>query len=718
MSDSEEQPTESTSESLMNSLQAIQNLGIQTSSITNSFAGLSSLQMPSYKIEPLKDLEFISKSDEAIILFELLPIENLANLNTFCKEKFGNELLHIEDRIARNVCQNKAGTIDCDINLSQHVEKTKLCATYYFGNFLQLIFICQLNLIQFNNSLTGTPEEIVSKKNEKINEVQREIESNIPEEFHGLFFKNYLKSFTRPYSLPSLLVFNTFPYSHFLNENEGGMLSALSGLSSIRDKADSFLNQFAFDKLQLDSDNHLEKIGIDPTFLTGVIDKKIIVSVANLYFEHKLGHFHCRYVAFHFENPTQIFDKETIFINFVYDIALSISVEAILTKLRISLEDFQMKNISNAENEIELKFQKQENFSTKSRLDVLEEELLVYKTAILDAEERHILGFFHEEKWKSTILTGRNARSISDFFKENCDRHIEKAFTTIKHKKKRIDEQLEFIHTELQLIKDKPVINSFLKDVESDLVPQISKWKGKIEQKTIEEWLLNFDNTEDRKIALKILDRVSFVSYNDISSLCKILYNRIQNNLGVKTETCIFSHIGKITSGSAHILKSFQEENKIAQERFIPLDRITKPTEETPLILLDDFIGSGETFSKWYEKDETIKPLKKEKFQMHYCVLAAFEEGISTIKQKTNVSVLCGYIYEKSQKVREGDVFDEPTKTQIIGLIKKYSSKFSSDYLWGFDDCQLLVTLENNIPNNSIALLWWEKGWIPLFKRK
>ena len=41
------------------------------------------------------------------------------------------------------------------------------------------------------------------------------------------------------------------------------------------------------------------------------------------------------------------------------------------------------------------------------------------------------------------------------------------------------------------------------------------------------------------------------------------------------------------------------------------------------------------------------------------------------------------------------------------------------NFLYGYDNSQLLLAFENNIPNNSIGLLYAEgKGWTPLIKRR
>jgi hypothetical protein len=68
--------------------------------------------------------------------------------------------------------------------------------------------------------------------------------------------------------------------------------------------------------------------------------------------------------------------------------------------------------------------------------------------------------------------------------------------------------------------------------------------------------------------------------------------------------------------------------------------------------------------------------------------------------------------------VIEADLFSEPERSNIKKLIERYSDRLLSKMLFGYDNCQLLVILESNIPNDSISILWASDGkWQPLKKR-
>ncbi|NJD77980.1 MAG: hypothetical protein FIB08_12955 [Candidatus Methanoperedens sp.] len=101
-----------------------------------------------------------------------------------------------------------------------------------------------------------------------------------------------------------------------------------------------------------------------------------------------------------------------------------------------------------------------------------------------------------------------------------------------------------------------------------------------------------------------------------------------------------------------------------------------------------------------------------------YVCFIAFQNGIDKIQRETKAKVVCAYLIEESQQVINGTLFQDEEKKLIKDLIEKYSSRVESDYVWGYDNCQLLLSFEDNIPNNTIGILWWSKRWIPLFERK
>ncbi|WP_054864620.1 phosphoribosyltransferase-like protein [Methanosarcina barkeri] len=128
-----------------------------------------------------------------------------------------------------------------------------------------------------------------------------------------------------------------------------------------------------------------------------------------------------------------------------------------------------------------------------------------------------------------------------------------------------------------------------------------------IPQDKIENWLLNFDTKEERLIALKLLDKLTYVSNKNLKQLIDSSNNLLHSKINLDTsQNCFFSCVGDITSGSTHLAKHFQEESRIKEKLFKKTEEIELLIEKNgkidKLILIDDFIGSGNTYIKWYKK--------------------------------------------------------------------------------------------------------------------
>lgn len=105
--------------------------------------------------------------------------------------------------------------------------------------------------------------------------------------------------------------------------------------------------------------------------------------------------------------------------------------------------------------------------------------------------------------------------------------------------------------------------------------------------------------------------------------------------------------------------------------------------------------------------------------KIYYCTFGAFENGIKKIKLETGVETITGQLIKESAKVLGGTLFEPKDRNKIRRLIDKYSeNRIPTKYSFGYDNCQLLYAFKDNIPNNSLGILWYSKNWTPLLDRK
>lgn len=531
---------------------------------------------------------------------------------------------------------------------------------------------------------------------------------------HGFFFNNDMNIYNREFQLPSLYIYNSNDFLFHIEETKDPDVIEMVG-STTRSRVNGFLREFQLDREKEDS-NLLLGIGISEDRLIGVIDLALVVSFSEKTFQYAQGYAHSNYIALNFLSKGSL-DGNINFRTFIFEFATMLHIDYVMRKLMMDSEQFEVPVLEGTYDLNTLIQLKDRVYSLKNRLNSLYNTLHRYQVDVVKDLENGSHVFSDEETLMSSFGENwYNAYSLSDHFRAEIVDDLNNISQTLDSKKDDLSEYHQNIISELSLKKDRPVINTMLRDVEEDLVAQIVQWKGKIDQREIEEWLFNFDTKEDKLIALKILSKISYISYSNLKTLSRALYNRIKAELnGKPLGSCLFSSIGDITGGSAHIIKIFQEQNRLEVRLFIDNSKIEEfAGQDNTLLLLDDFVGSGEYFVKWFADNIDRKQFKS----IYYCVLAGFEEGIKKIIEKTGVKVIFGHQYEVSSKVLDGNLFHKEEKNQIKGLVNKYSRRLPKEYLWGRDDCQLLVALESNIPNNSLAILWASKYWTPLIERK
>lgn len=656
------------------------------------------------KIMPQIDIEHIIGAKEAIVLYELMPIGKFEILSSFVSRSSGKTLTGVLNPQPSSL-QRKFEKIALASSVIRSASRAILYVLHRLGQYIELILVCELH------------GEHSGRLECSMTEIQREIESQIPEELRGFFFENSEgKIVKRNTILPSLYIYNASKYEVHLKEDEVGLTRIYP--ATIRARADEFLREFEIDE-QGGKTNLLNRVGINPKILTAAIGETLIVSRGDDSFEYNFGRVLNNFIALNFlplRTSGNGFDENLV--QFIVQLGLWLHVDAITKTIGNDIEKLSVPNsISGDSTDKEyLVSMKNLGRALNENLNSLDEVKQQYYLAVIEGLDENTQLFANEKTWIAWAKDGYDARSISDLFYERIIENKRRIDSLITNKRERIKIFVDSINSELILKGNKPVVNTFLKDIEGELVEQIAKWQGKIDQKEIEGWLLNFETKEERLLAIKILGKLSYIKDNEIELLCKSLLNKLKAELGTHDfGQCLFSHIGGPTSGSVHIIKPFQETNGLRNNLFVTSDKLAVMNKSV-LILLDDFIGSGNTFVKWFkENKETLQRFER----IYYCVAAAFRKGIDKIESETSsVKVIYGHMYESHSMAVQGELFSREDGQKIRELVLKYKKRLPPNLLWGYDDCELLVAFENNIPNNSLSILWASGTWMPLIDRR
>jgi hypothetical protein len=301
-------------------------------------------------------------------------------------------------------------------------------------------------------------------------------------------------------------------------------------------------------------------------------------------------------------------------------------------------------------------------------------------------------------------------------------------------------------------------------------------WKDKWKEGIDQEWLSNFSN-EDQDVEAKeklnmlyLLSKFMYFGNDELRQLLISLYrdlfkypiiaairesnfntldSSVIENLYInELEASRFIGVGNPSESGVHILYYFRQENKLCKDLFIntseifSLNKITEKDNENNertyysniindqsikrYIFIDDFCGSGSQATGYLKSIvENIKFLNS-KIEINYLMLFSTQFGLDNIKSLNlfnrveSVFILDDTFKtfsENSRYYQENktpyDIDKEFAKETAI----KYGTKLFNPPL-GYRNCELLLGLFHNTPDNSIPIFWSdESNWKPIFKR-
>jgi hypothetical protein len=668
----------------------------------------------------LEDFKYISKRHRKVVLFDFFNLRQKDEINSFIKSInsiSGKDLVFINKNKSKEAVQWSVNSLPFQTDLPNSISYIRIHSGYFFGDYFILIFECDLNTKDDNETSSEKVDEILYKRFQIFKEIQVQIENWLPSQFQGLFFKNDIGFEETKLKLPSIYVYDVSEYRFIFEDDvESNGLYAPLYRSTLKQKAESFFINESKEAEKIIGFNPLSFLGIESNVIFSLISNKLMCFQSNSYFEDCLKPVPSSFIILDFGK-----DEEDHFVHFILELVFRYYLDIIFEKLLINLLNFKIPEVRHLETEI-LEAKKAELLRTKIKLNEINDDVFSY-SRIFDSLSIEDLIFSNEEI--ATVILKDNCAdhdSISQYFVDSISdkkKEIEKRQIYLKE---RISDVNNLIRSELNLIKNKPKVNGLYKEIESALIVQIRKWEEiPISQEKIENWLSNFDNNKDRIVALTLLDRLKYITNLNLKPFLKSSYNSLLSFLNADDlANCNISSIGNITSGSTHLAKLFQEENGIKEKYFRPFENLKSLTKENgkkdTLVLIDDFIGSGNTYIEWYDENSALLDSFT---QVIYVTLIGFEKGIKNIEQKRkSTKVVVADILNNNQQVIDGTLFDQKEKQEIIELLDKYSMRIGSEYVYGYDNCQLLMAFEDNIPNNTLGIFWRSNKWKPLIERK
>lgn len=253
----------------------------------------------------------------------------------------------------------------------------------------------------------------------------------------------------------------------------------------------------------------------------------------------------------------------------------------------------------------------------------------------------------------------------------------------------------------------------------------LPKLKYSVLPSKLVRWFENFEE-KDLSLIYDILQVFEYITFSEmqyrLEDLLKSIFSELDENDNVLVIP--FGKFGKSGTLVSYPLTHSDFYKKTEKEGRITISNDFKKYDKvdiTCVVLLDDFIGSGNTFCTDYVKEGIEAWISSKNIAKRYIL-----STIIMSDGKTKIETSFGNIKIFAQE--RGKLFDH-TKSplKVFGnaidytmVNNKYEKqiKIHKDYLKGFRGSESLIAFTHGTPNNTIPIFWWENNkWIPLLPR-
>lgn len=295
-------------------------------------------------------------------------------------------------------------------------------------------------------------------------------------------------------------------------------------------------------------------------------------------------------------------------------------------------------------------------------------------------------------------------------------------------------------------------------------------WEQRASLPRVESWLRNFDGkTESVEVeqlhALYWLAQFMYFGTREIRVLVRALYRDLflrpviletRKKLGVNVsdvdlargvsdelDKTRFFGVGNPSESGAHILYYFRQENMLQKQHFMDAvqifsrgasgERKLRKPEVERYVFLDDICGSGDTAVDYSGVVlDDLLALNPSASVSYYCIFAT-SGGMKRVREESRFGNSCGAVYELDDSYRclspksryfSGTLMEGIDPNVACRMARHYGNLLHPDYAAGWRDSQMLMGFHHNIPDNTLAMMWWDgawnkagPAWTPMFKR-
>ena len=243
-------------------------------------------------------------------------------------------------------------------------------------------------------------------------------------------------------------------------------------------------------------------------------------------------------------------------------------------------------------------------------------------------------------------------------------------------------------------------------------------------EKEIVSWLENFQPNH-RELALHLLRGVRFFNLADIRHWCQVLHGYLPAEVRKPGNDTRYLGLGMPAESGSLVAYYYRGANEIPLGQFLEPKQIVDKTyllrqHIKTIVLLDDFIGSGNQAIEFWQDLSASLGAAADSFKFFYSAFIGYREGQQLIESQTKLTVnLVRQLDDQDKAFGFGSpLIVEYAREAAKDVFRQYGQRLFPKHPLGYRDGQALIVFDHNTPNNSLPVLWSEEdGWFPLFKR-
>lgn len=218
--------------------------------------------------------------------------------------------------------------------------------------------------------------------------------------------------------------------------------------------------------------------------------------------------------------------------------------------------------------------------------------------------------------------------------------------------------------------------------------------------------------------------------------------NIIESSFKEELKATRFLGVGNPSESGVHLLYYFRQENKIPKDLFINTDDVVEYDEKgnyklrdsykdvKHYVFIDDLCGSGtQATSNDSNVKRCVQHLRNiaKGAEISYYMIFGMSKGIKVIRDsglynQANAVIELDKSYQCFSNQSRFFNDNEYKREEAKNIAYKYGYKLlqNHNHSLGFDDCQLLLSMHHNTPDNTLPIIWYDEDnsiWKPIFKR-